>query len=107
MEGGGENAIDAGALRRWKGIAGVQLSGQRMIVMEWVDGVKLTDEQGLREARIRPRTAGLLLLAAFAHMLLEDGFVHADLHPGNILVRPHPNPSASFPASTHAYPKGP
>eukprot|EP00884_Botryococcus_braunii_P020717 jgi/Botrbrau1/7329/Bobra.247_3s0024.1 len=68
------------------------LSGQRMIVMEWVDGVKLTDEQGLREARIRPRTAGLLLLSAFAHMLLEDGFVHADLHPGNILVRPHPNP---------------
>lgn len=71
----------------------MQLSGQRMIVMEWVDGVKLTDEAGLRDMRIRPRTAGLLLLAAFGHMLLEEGFVHADLHPGNILVRPHPQPS--------------
>ena len=35
-------------------------------------------------------------LRSFMKMLLWDNFVHADLHPGNILVRFDPNPKIVF-----------
>ncbi len=30
------------------------------------------------------------MISAFAHQLFHTGFVHADPHPGNIFIRPHP-----------------
>ncbi|KAJ1722121.1 hypothetical protein LPJ53_003416 [Coemansia erecta] len=41
------------------------------------------------------RALGALGLDAFLHMLIADNFVHADLHPGNILVELNPPPSES------------
>jgi ubiquinone biosynthesis protein len=61
-----------------------ELCSSRVLTMEWIDGVKVLDAPAklgadpARLARIGFRT---LLQMCFA-----DGFVHADLHPGNILV---------------------
>ena len=30
------------------------------------------------------------VISTFAHQLFHTGFVHADPHPGNIFIRPHP-----------------
>ncbi|KAK9814217.1 hypothetical protein WJX72_002441 [[Myrmecia] bisecta] len=65
-----------------------QLTNPRVLTMEWIDGCKLTDQDCLRRLHIRPRDVGLLLLDAFADMTFALGFVHADPHPGNIIVRP-------------------
>lgn len=70
----------------------LQLSGQRVLVMEWIDGVKLSDKGGMVGLRIRPRDAALQLLKAFAEMIFVHGTIHGDPHGGNILVRPHPGP---------------
>lgn len=42
--------------------------------MEWMDGCKLTDLGGLRDAHLHSRDVGIELLHAFAQMTFVDGF---------------------------------
>ena len=42
----------------------------------------------MKRARLVPREVALLLLEAFSDMVFVHGRVHADPHPGNLLVRP-------------------
>ena len=61
------------------------LCSERVLTMGFVEGVKIlqyerTTHDPSRLARIGFRT--------LLKMVFEDGFVHADLHPGNILVTP-------------------
>ncbi|HYE16280.1 MAG TPA: AarF/ABC1/UbiB kinase family protein [Pyrinomonadaceae bacterium] len=58
----------------------------RVLTMEFVRGTKVTDLGGLRERRISPVKVNRLLVRAYLKQLLEDGFFHADPHPGNLLV---------------------
>lgn len=58
--------------------------------MEWIEGCKLSDKQGLRQLGINPRSVALTLLDAFSEMTLIHGFIHGDPHPGNLLVIPLP-----------------
>lgn len=67
------------------------LSDERVLTMEYVEGVKATDPSAVGRA-LDPeaaRRARAELAArggrAILKMVFEDGFVHADLHPGNIL----------------------
>ena len=58
----------------------------RVITMEFVRGTKVTDVEGLRARRISPVKVNRLLVRAYLKQLLEDGFFHADPHPGNLVV---------------------
>jgi ubiquinone biosynthesis protein len=56
----------------------------RVLAMEYVDGVKATAPSSIvGKARKRLGARGA---QAILQMVFEDGFVHADLHPGNILL---------------------
>lgn len=68
-----------------------ELSTKRVITMEWVEGCRANDQESMQQASIRPRDVAVLLLDVFAEMTYVHGFVHADPHPGNILVRPAPH----------------
>ena len=57
---------------------------RRVLVMDWVTGVKLT---GLPPAEIRRLVA--TGQEAFLTQLLEVGFFHGDPHPGNLLKVTH------------------
>jgi ubiquinone biosynthesis protein len=63
-----------------------ELSGERVLVMEFVRGTKI---DALPTGTDPRRTAKLaqVLRMAMCKMCFEDGFVHADLHPGNMLVQ--------------------
>lgn len=69
-------------------MVGVQLSGVKILTMQWMDGCKITDLEALRAAKLRPRDVGNVLLDAFARMQYVEGWVHGDAHSGNLLVRP-------------------
>jgi aarF domain-containing kinase len=69
----------------------MQLSTKRVITMEWVEGCRANDQESMQQASIRPKDVAVLLLDVFAEMTYVHGFVHADPHPGNILVRPAPH----------------
>jgi ubiquinone biosynthesis protein len=57
---------------------------QQLLVMEYVQGVKLKDTQSV--AFTDPETLAKQGLGAAIKQILEDGFFHADPHPGNLLI---------------------
>lgn len=61
-------------------------SASRVLTMEFVRGTKVVDLEGLRARGISPVKVNRLLVRAYLKQLLEDGFFHADPHPGNLLV---------------------
>ena len=56
------------------------LCTRRVLTMEFIDGVKPTE---VSEGREELALAGLRCIA---QMVFIDGFVHADMHPGNLLL---------------------
>jgi predicted unusual protein kinase regulating ubiquinone biosynthesis (AarF/ABC1/UbiB family) len=61
-------------------------STPRVIVMEFIDGLKVTDVEALTAAGRNPPEIVKLLARTYLKQLLEDGFFHADPHPGNLRV---------------------
>ena len=64
------------------------LSTRRVLVMEYLPGVRVTDVAGLRAMGVDPAAVARRLIDLFCEQILRHGFFHADPHPGNILVRP-------------------
>ena len=67
------------------------MSTERLLVMEFVEGVKVTDREGLVAASIDPSRLAELLIEVYAEQLFQRGVFHADPHPGNLFVQPGPN----------------
>jgi predicted unusual protein kinase regulating ubiquinone biosynthesis (AarF/ABC1/UbiB family) len=66
------------------------LNTERLLVMQLVEGVKITDREGLVNAGLDPRTVAEQLVEVYAEQLFQRGVFHADPHPGNLLVKPGP-----------------
>ncbi|KAF5456859.1 hypothetical protein F2P56_026292 [Juglans regia] len=62
------------------------LTRTAVLTMEWVDGIKLTDEIGLKKACLNRRELIDQGLYCSLRQLLEVGFFHADPHPGNLVA---------------------
>ena len=63
-----------------------ELSSTHVLTMEWMEGVRLNDAASLRAQDL---DAGQLVKAGVVcslRQLLEEGFFHADPHPGNLMV---------------------
>lgn len=68
-----------------------QRSAQRVMTLEWIDGIPLSNHAALREAGHDLRALGQLLIRSFLRHAMRDGFFHADMHPGNLFVDPQGN----------------
>ena len=62
------------------------LSTSRVLTVEFIDGIKILDVERLREADIDASVVARTGARAVLKQVLEDGFFHADPHPGNIFV---------------------
>lgn len=60
---------------------------QRVLTTTFYQGVKISEVQQLDDWHIDRRDLGDRLVHAYCQMVFEDGFYHADPHPGNILVQ--------------------
>lgn len=58
----------------------------KVLTMEFIRGDKVTDLDVLRGRGVSPENINRLLIRTYLKQLLEDGFFHADPHPGNLLV---------------------
>ena len=65
-----------------------ELSGQRVITMEFVNGIKISKADELRAAGFDTAELGTVFIRAIIKQVLVDGFFHGDPHPGNILADP-------------------
>jgi predicted unusual protein kinase regulating ubiquinone biosynthesis (AarF/ABC1/UbiB family) len=62
----------------------------RVLTLEDVGAVKITDYQGIEAAGISRPEVARRLLDVYLKQVFEDGFFHADPHPGNLFVAPAP-----------------
>ncbi len=60
----------------------------KVLTMEFIHGTKVTDLVELERQKVSPEKVNRLLIKTYLKQLLEDGFFHADPHPGNLLVMP-------------------
>jgi predicted unusual protein kinase regulating ubiquinone biosynthesis (AarF/ABC1/UbiB family) len=66
-------------------------STRRVLVLSWVDGIKIGDTAALDRAGLNRRAIAQRLLEVYLQQVLHHGYYHADPHPGNIFVRPRPS----------------
>jgi ubiquinone biosynthesis protein len=67
-----------------------EYSTRRVLVMELVEGIKVTDVAALERAGIDKHAVAQKLMEVFCEQVLRDGFFHADPHPGNVMVQAGP-----------------
>ena len=63
-------------------------TGRDVVTMEWIDGVKMSDVEGLIAAGHDLNALADTLIQSFLRHTLRDGFFHADMHQGNLFVDP-------------------
>ena len=61
-------------------------TSRRVLTMEWIDGVKLTNLEAVRGIGVDPDDMVAVGVNCSLQQLLEHGFFHADPHPGNLLA---------------------
>jgi len=76
--------------RTWRAIRVPKIywshTNTRVLTLDFIRGTKVVDLEGLRANRISPVKVNRMLIRTYLKQLLEDGFFHADPHPGNLLV---------------------
>jgi predicted unusual protein kinase regulating ubiquinone biosynthesis (AarF/ABC1/UbiB family) len=65
-----------------------RFSSRRVLTLEYVPGIKISHYEALEAAGIDRKDVAQLGAKAYLCQLLNDGFFHADPHPGNIAVNP-------------------
>lgn len=63
-----------------------QYSGTRLLTMDFIDGVRIDDREGITAMGVVPADLTELTLRAYLRQIFQDGFFHADPHTGNLLV---------------------
>jgi ubiquinone biosynthesis protein len=64
------------------------LSKSRVLTMEFIAGIKVSDAATLREAGFDTEALGAAFIRAVIKQILIDGFFHGDPHPGNLMAEP-------------------
>jgi len=65
-----------------------QWTSERINVQQYIDGIPGRDIQAIKNAGLNPGTLAIRGANAVLKMVLEDGFFHADPHPGNLFYLP-------------------
>lgn len=61
-------------------------SRQTVLIMEWIEGAKINDTDFIKQHNLNPKKIAYSLCNVFFYQVLDKGFFHADLHPGNVLI---------------------
>src|SRR5579864_8600601 len=64
-----------------------QYTTRRVLVLEWIDGIKINDYARLEAAGISRMEVARRTVQTYFYQFFDAGFFHADPHPGNIFVK--------------------
>ena len=73
------------------------LTSKRVLTMSFEEGVSVTDRAAIERRGLAVSSVVELLSETFMAMVFRGAFVHADPHPGNVLVRPAPRGASDQP----------
>ena len=65
-----------------------ETSTRRVLTLENVESIKITDFAGIEAAGVARSEVALKLMNVYLRQVFEEGFFHADPHPGNLFIRP-------------------
>ncbi|XP_031505668.2 protein ACTIVITY OF BC1 COMPLEX KINASE 8, chloroplastic-like isoform X2 [Nymphaea colorata] len=65
-------------------------STEKLLILEFMDGVRLNDNESLEKLGIDKQRIVEEITRAYAHQIYVDGFFNGDPHPGNFLVSREP-----------------
>jgi ubiquinone biosynthesis protein len=65
-----------------------QRSTAKVLTIEWIDGIKLSNRPALVEAGYDLPRLAQTLVRAFLRQAIAEGFFHADMHQGNLFALP-------------------
>jgi ubiquinone biosynthesis protein len=63
-------------------------TARRVLTMDFVDGVPLSNRDAIHASGLDPRALGLNVIRSFLRHAIRDGFFHADMHQGNLFADP-------------------
>ncbi|CAM9664002.1 unnamed protein product [Chrysoparadoxa australica] len=66
-------------------------TSNRVLTMEFIHGTKITERDQIDAEGLSPKRVARSVAHAFGQMIYYHGFVHCDPHPGNLMVREHPD----------------
>ena len=62
------------------------LSGETVLVMEWIEGIPMSDPERLEEVGANRAELARTILQAYGVMIFQSDRFHADPHPGNLIA---------------------
>jgi predicted unusual protein kinase regulating ubiquinone biosynthesis (AarF/ABC1/UbiB family) len=65
-----------------------QQTTRRVLILEDVFFIKITEYQAIEDAGVDRKEVARRLLHTYLYQIFEEGFFHADPHPGNLFVEP-------------------
>ncbi len=65
-----------------------ELTTRAVLTMDYLEGVKISDREGLRELGVDPGEVATQIAELTMAQIFVSGFFHGDPHPGNLLVLP-------------------
>ncbi|KAM3838556.1 putative aarF domain-containing protein kinase 5 isoform 2-T2 [Vipera latastei] len=71
-------------------------SSKRVLTADFYEACKINDLEGLLRQGLSPKDAAEKLIKVFAEQIFFTGFIHADPHPGNVLVQKGPDGKAQL-----------
>jgi len=79
-----ENTVEDGGFR--VPVIDWQRSSQRVMTMEWIEGTPIADIDALLAKGVDLKVLAQRVIQSFLLHALRDGFFHADMHQGNLIV---------------------
>ena len=61
---------------------------RRVLTLEWIDGIKISNYPAIEAAGLNRKQVAERTISTYFKQILEEGFFHADPHPGNLFVQP-------------------
>ena len=61
-------------------------TAKRVLTTEWIDGIPISNHDALKAAGHDLKALGLTVLRSFLLHAMRDGYFHADMHQGNLIV---------------------
>ncbi|XP_058032509.1 uncharacterized aarF domain-containing protein kinase 5 isoform X3 [Ahaetulla prasina] len=71
-------------------------SSKRVLTADFYEACKINDLEGLLRQGLNPKDPAEKLIKMFAEQIFFTGFIHADPHPGNVLVQKGPDGKAQL-----------
>ncbi|KAM6974241.1 putative aarF domain-containing protein kinase 5 isoform 2-T2 [Tautogolabrus adspersus] len=71
-------------------------TSKRVLTAEFCHGCKINNVEEIKRQGLSLKDTADKLIRTFAEQIFYTGFIHADPHPGNVLVRPGPDKKAEL-----------